>query len=148
MLSLLLGILVYLIDRPPGSVYFLPGNISLFQGMPTMFGIVGNSLPTFSHVFSFILITAGLLGSNKTCSAITCIGWFLVDFAFELGQHQVINRWLADRIPEWFEWLPILENTQFYFLGGTFDPCDLLSITLGTIVAYFAIIMTTKRDSS
>ena len=56
--GLLIGTLVYLVDSPPDQTYFVyntPFNISLFKVLPNLFGHIGNSLPSFIHIFSFIL---------------------------------------------------------------------------------------------
>jgi hypothetical protein len=143
--SLFLGSLVYLIDRPSDQTYFVyssPINISLSNIIPSLFGPVGNSLPAFIHVFSFILITAGLTFCKKRGCLIICLSWFLVDSAFELGQR--FNTWSSIMIPDWFEGIPCLENTESYFLQGTFDFTDLAAIALGTVMAYFVIVITNK----
>ena len=52
---LLLGSLVYVVDRPPGQTYFVdssPISISLYDILPNLFGLVGNIMPAFIHVFS------------------------------------------------------------------------------------------------
>jgi len=144
--GLVVGSLIYLIDRPPNQTYFVfssPINISLFNIIPTLFASIGNSLPAFIHVFSFILITAGLIFCNKRGYFIICLSWFLVDCAFELGQK--FNTWSSSIIPNWFTGIPFLENTENYFLQGTFDFIDLAAIALGTVIAYFAILTTSKR---
>lgn len=143
--GLLLGTLVYLVDRPPDQTYFLYSssiNISLHDTLPNLFGIIGNSLPEFMHVFSFILITAGLIFCNKRGYLIICLSWFLVDSAFELGQK--FNTWSSRIIPDWFTGIPFLENTENYFLQGTFDLIDLAAIAFGTVVAYFVLSTTIK----
>jgi len=48
-------------------------------------------------------------------------------------------------IPDWFAGLPLLENTEDFFLQGTFDFLDLTAITLGSIIAYFVLLATNKR---
>jgi hypothetical protein len=144
--GLILGSLVYLIDRPPDQTYFVSFskiNISLHNTVPNLFGVIGNTLPDFLHVFSFILITAGLFSCNRKGYLIICSGWFLVDSAFELCQKY--NSLPLRIIPDWFEGIPFLENTKNYFQRGTFDMVDLLAIAVGTIVAYFVIVLTTTK---
>jgi hypothetical protein len=143
--GLLLGTLVYLVDRPPDQTYFLYSssiNISLHDILPNLFGIIGNSLPEFIHVFSFILITAGLIFCQKRGYLIICLSWFLVDCAFELGQK--FNNLALKIIPDWFAGIPFLENTKNYFLKGTFDFIDLAAIAFGTIIAYLVLLITNK----
>jgi hypothetical protein len=143
--GLLLGTLVYLVDRPPDQTYFLYSssiNISLHDTLPNLFGIIGNSLPAFIHIFSFILITAGLIFCQKSGYLIICLSWFLVDSAFELGQKY--STWSSSIIPTWFAEIPFLENTKNYFLQGTFDFIDLAAIAFGTLIAYFVLLITNK----
>ena len=143
-----LGSLVYIIDRHPDHTYFvyISGlNISLYKIFPNIFGLVGNSLPAFIHVFSFILITAGLIFCKKRGYLIICLSWFLVDSAFELGQK--FNVWSSNIIPNWFRGMPFLENSKNYFLQGTFDSVDLGAIAAGSVIAYFVLLMTRKRRS-
>jgi hypothetical protein len=143
---LLFGTLVYVVDRPPDQTYFLYKsfvNISLHNTLPNLFGFVGNSLPSFIHAFSFILITAGLLHCQKRGCLIICACWFLVDCAFELGQK--FNLWSSKIIPDWFGGILFLENTKNYFTRGTFDYFDLTAIIIGAIAAYFVLLYTRQR---
>ena len=145
-IALLLGSLIYLVDRPPDQTYFVYSstiNISLYSAFPNLFGLIGNSLPAFIHAFSFILITAGLIACRKKGYLIICLSWLLVDCTFELGQR--FTSWSLKMIPDWFAGIPFLENTEHYFLKGTFDVIDLAAITLGSIIACFVLLVTTKR---
>ncbi len=144
--GLLTGSLVYLIDRPPNETYFIytnSFNVSLYNNFPNLFGDIGNSLPSFIHVFSFILITAGLIYCQKRGYLIICLSWFLIDCAFELGQRY--NTWSSRVIPDRFAGIPFLENTENYFLQGTFDLIDLAAISIGAVIAYFLLLTTSKK---
>jgi len=144
--ALLFGSLVYLIDRPPDQTYFVyssPINISLFNITPTLFASIGNNLPAFIHVFSFIVITAALISWQKRGYLIICLSWFLVNCAFELGQK--FDDLASKIIPDWFAGIPFLENTKNYFLKGTFDFIDLAAIAFGATMAYFVLLTTNKR---
>jgi hypothetical protein len=138
--------LVYLIDRPPEATYFVyisKVKISLYGTFPNIFGVIGNSLPDFLHVFSFILLTAGLLSIQKKGSLVICLCWFSVDFIFELFQK--FNALPLKIIPKWFKGIPFLENTENYFSRGTFDFIDLIAVALGTVTAYFVLLATNRR---
>jgi len=144
--GLLIGILVYLVDRPPDQTYFIYKSsidISLYNTLPNIFGTIGNNLPTFIHVFSFILITAGLISCQKRGYLVICISWFVVDIAFELGQKYQL--FAINIIPDLFAGIPIIENTENYFLKGTFDHLDLISISIGSALAYFLLSVTDKK---
>ena len=146
---LLLGTLVYVVDRPPDQTYFVYKsfvNISLHNTLPNLFGFIGNSLPSFTHAFSFILITAGLLHCQKRGCLIICACWFLADVVFELGQKfKVLS---SIMFPDWFSGILFLENSKNYFLFGTFDFNDLTAIIFGALSAYFVLSITMKRRES
>ena len=146
---LILGTSVYLTDRPPDQTYFVYKsfiNISLHNTLPNLFGFIGNSLPSFVHVFCFILITASLLKCQKRGCTIICASWFLADFIFELGQK--FKTFSSSMVPDWFSRIPFLENSKNYFLSGTFDYNDLTAIAIGTILAYLVLSITNKRGIS
>jgi hypothetical protein len=146
---LLLGTLVYLIDRSPDQTYFVHKsfvNISLHNTLPNLFGFIGYSLPSFIHVFSFILITAGLLSCEKRGCIIICACWFFTDAIFELGQKFTILS--STMVPDWFSGILFLENSKNYFLLGTFDFNDLTAIIFGALSAYFVLLITMKRRES
>ncbi len=142
---LLLGTLVYLVDRPPEQA-FLPSAFSLFDVTSCVFGRLGGSLPTFAHVFAFSLLTEPLLGGGKRTAIATCLGWTAMEAAFELGQHPALAPGLVKLVPSWFEQIPVLEKTGRYFLRGTFDAGDMLSIALGGLAAYVVIRRTQRRE--
>ena len=141
------GVLVYVVDRPPGLTA-LPESITLFQPTVKSFGAMGQSLPAFAHVFAFSLLTMALLGGGRRAAIVVCSGWFFVNAAFELGQHSTIATKLAHLTPSWFEAIPILHRTDAFFLYGTFDPLDLLSIALGAFAAYVVMHRTQLRRTT
>ncbi len=145
-LVLLLGTLVYLVDRPADQTYFVINSspdISLYGIVPTLFGKLGGILPAFSHAVAFILITGGLLSCEKKGCLLVTICWFIVDCTFEIGQH--FDAFAVKLVPEWFNGLPFLENTANYFQKGIFDWADLAAILTGSITAYWFLVKTIKK---
>jgi hypothetical protein len=111
-LALFLCLLLDLIGRPPDQTYFVRlfnPDFSLYGILPSIFFPFGNNLPTFIHVFSFVLITAGLLAYRKNGYLIICMCWCVIDSAFELGQKCQLT--VVTILPGWFSQTPILENT-------------------------------------
>jgi hypothetical protein len=145
-LALVLGVVLYLLDRPSAQTYFVPEALSLYQGGSKVFGVLGNYLPTFVHAFAFALISNGVLNKNLKTALGVCAFWALVDGAFELGQHPAIAPHITALIPAWFSHLPLLENTRGYFQFGRFDPLDLLSIAVGATLAYAVIVFTQGKE--
>lgn len=136
---LAIGVLVYLLDRQPGSVYFIPDWIALANNSSPMFGEIGNYLPTFVHAFAFILLTAIVVAPTSSQVVLICLTWFAVDSFFEIAQITPIAQWITGHVPDWFAGIPFLENTAVYFLAGTFDFLDLVSIAMGAVAAYLTI---------
>ena len=131
MAVLCLGVLVYLLDRSNASVYFIPDAWTLATETPSIFGTLGNYLPTFTHVFAFILFTHALLPRLRSSALAVVLAWFSVEVTFEIAQSGQIAAWIAAHTPAWFGNWPILENIPGYFLSGRFDVLDVVSIALG-----------------
>jgi hypothetical protein len=128
------GILVYALDRG-GAVYFMSGWTSATR--PTEFvGPLGNHLPTFVHTLAFILITAAILRPWPRLLLPICATWFGIECLFELGQMASFDGHIASILPGWFEGVPVLEITSDYFIRGTYDALDVVSIALGATIAY------------
>lgn len=145
---LLTGTLVYIIDRSPQHTYFIyqtDFNLSLYGSLPGMFGSIGDSLPSFVHAFSFVLITAGLIATHKNTLLPICLFWFVIDLLFEFGQVLIDS---ANSIPAWFSRVPFLENTENYFINGTFDWNDVAATAFGTLIAYLVLRATTNTGRS
>lgn len=144
-LALVLGALVYVLDRPAATVYLLPNALSLVHGHHRWFGALGGNLPEFVHVYAFILLTAAV-GPWPARVVSICAFWWMVDSLFKVGEHPLLAPHIAAVLPAWFQHVPILDNTGNYFLHGTFDPWDLVAILVGTIVAYLTIGLVRRRE--
>jgi hypothetical protein len=139
------GVLVYVLDRQTEFTYFLPGWLSLNNQVGNVFGNIGNYLPTFIHVYTFILLTVVVAVPSLTKLIPVCLGWFTLDSLFEFAQLNPIAQWIGSHTPGWFSGIPFLENTADYFLMATFDVFDLLSIVTGTLAAYLTVTLITGR---
>ena len=133
-LLLATGVVVYALDRG-GAVYFLYGWTAA-PAKTSIFGPLGNHLPTFLHTLAFILITAAILRPWPRQLPAICATWFVIECLFELGQIAPIDARLASALPAWFDGVPVLEITTDYFIRGTYDPLDILSIGLAAVIAY------------
>jgi len=136
---LALGLSVYLFDRPADRIYFVPDGWQFGAGNDLLFGSIGAHLPSFVHVTVFILVTAIVLAPWRLRIASICLPWLVIDSLFELAQHEVIAARIAVIVPNWFEGKFLLENTAAHFLNGTFDLLDIVSIALGSVVAYLVL---------
>lgn len=140
--ALLIGVFVYLLDRRAENVYFIPLWLANTVTGNSFLGALSNYLPTFVHVYAFILLTMAIvvpLEQYRRYLIPVCVIWFLIDALFEVAQMAAFAEVIAAHTPGWFEGVPFLENTANYFLSSTFDILDLVSIGLGTLAAYYSV---------
>lgn len=140
--ALTVGLLVYLLDRQPEHTYFLPHALTQVHAPYALFGVAGNYLPTFLHVYAFMLLTVAVVGSTNARLILIGAAWFVIASLSEFGQHPAVSPLIAASLPAWFAHFPALDNTAAHFLRGTFDPLDLLSIAAGTGVASITVALT------
>lgn len=140
--ALCLGASVYLLDRG-GNADFVPAWLAQALTERRVFGALAGSLPSFTHVFAFSLLTAAVLGRGRVAAAVACGAWVLVDASFELAQldsvSAAVSAWLPNRAGA-AGWL--FGETRRFLTLGTFDVSDLCSVALGGLLAYWA---STKR---
>jgi hypothetical protein len=139
------GTLVYVLDRPADSNPFFSA-ISVEGLFPSPFGRIGEHLPTFSHVFALSLLTAACFGGGSRAGLWACLTWLGIDAAFEVGQHPEIAEHIVPIIPGKFESMPVLGYAKSYFLSGTFDVWDVLSIVVGAIAAFILTAVIRQRN--
>lgn len=136
-LFLFAGTLEYIIGRPTGSTYFLQPFTSIlfyFRDAPNLYGKLGYFAPDFFHPLAFSLISMAFLSNKRGSRLFICFAWFSIDSMLEFGQKYGVQ--LLDYLPQWLEKVPITENLKNYLIYGTFDICDVLAITLGSITAF------------
>lgn len=147
--ALLLGTLVYLTDRPPGSAVWIPealhlGALSQAAGWPSVFGAWGGNLPSFAHAMAFSILS-GLLFAGRRAAIRACLFWATTDAVFELLQHPALAQPTAALLREVFGTGPVALPLSTYFLNGRFDTLDLAASTLGATAA-FAVLLALQSD--
>lgn len=75
-----------------------------------------------------------------------CLFWFSVNMLFEVGQN--LSREVSHYIPQWFEQVPLLNNTKNFFLFGTFDIFDITAIVLGSVAAFVVSELTSEKGTN
>ncbi|MBE9556864.1 MAG: hypothetical protein IMF08_08405 [Proteobacteria bacterium] len=109
-----MGVLVYALDRPAGSVAFLPAGMAYDSGF---LGPLAGPLPTFLHALAFALITAAFLEPTRRARLAVCGIWVAINWLFEAAQH------------------PAFMEITGIGMPGAFDPLDLLAAPAGAAVA-------------
>ena len=147
LIVLSMGAAVYLFDRQANDVYLMASWMALGDHSRPVFGALGDYLPTFTHVYVFILLTAVVAASSLRSVLVICVFWLVIDVAFEVAQLTVVAQQIPAFIPDWFGAIPVLDNTSRYFLSGTFDVLDIISIAAGALAAYLTIFFSLRRTS-
>jgi hypothetical protein len=145
-LSLLIGGLVYLFDRPPEFTFFVhlfANRYGLYSFGPPVFGALGGCLPAFCHTFAFVLMTTGIVSCDKRGCLVIAMGWMLIDGTFELGQK--FGHMISEAIPDGFSGFPLFHMVESYFRNGTFDYYDLAAVVLGSAAAFGVGLATMQR---
>lgn len=133
LLMLTLGLVFYLFARPAGTVYGLP---DWFQILPLAGLPFADSLPTFLHCYSFILLSAAIVGLNTVSAGKLALLWFSFETFFEVAQLQTVAVFIDKLWPVYLEQFFLLDNVVPYFRNGQFDWFDLLSLALASLTAY------------
>lgn len=150
--ALALGAFIYGHDRPPQAAWLLPAWLqSAGAGSVRWLGSAGDWLPSFLHAFAFALLTASVVAPpvpaprharavQRTPRGVVaaCIGWWLVDSAFELGQHPDLSHAIAEALPAAWARIPVLDHVGSSLTRGTFDLADLAAIAVGAVAAFVA----------
>jgi hypothetical protein len=100
-----------------------------------LFGSAGAWLPSFVHPFAFSLLTAAALPDRASWRYGACLGWFLVNAAFEFGQLPQLATRLADVIHAVFGSAAVGQRLTWYFMHGRFDNDDLAAAAVGALCA-------------
>ncbi len=147
-ITLIGGVFFYLLERMPGTTYFIPNNFNQAL-VADDFGFINQALPSLIHPFAFILLTVGVLGcKTKRGILFASLFWLTLDGLLELIQHDAANQFLTPLLPAWFNKIIVLDNVRIYMEVGRFDFLDLVFITLGVTAAYFISLLTRKERNS
>jgi hypothetical protein len=139
-LTLLLAMFVYVVDRPAGSAYLMPSWLIAHVPGRSLFGAVGDWLPSFAHAFSFSVFTAALLPATRWRPWVASGLWCVVGAALELGQHPALSQPMAAALPAWFARVPVFDHLGVYWLHGGFDTADLVAVAAGCAAASVCLV--------
>lgn len=146
--ALALGLLVYVLARPPGSAYLLPAWLGMSGALPpaAAAAALGAQLPSFVHTLAFGLLTYACLAPTRRAALASAGVWLAVNTLFEIGQAPEAARWIAAHTPAWFGSVPVLANVPAYFLAGRFDWLDLAAVAAGAASAVFVAGISRRKD--
>jgi len=142
----MLGSFVYILDRPIESARFIPGYIQLGLINESFFGSLGDFLPSFAHIYTFVLLTVVVLRPGIKGLIHITMGWLFIEVLFELGQISNLGNYMVYHMGReaylFFE--PLINNV--YLRGGTFDPLDLVALGLGAVAALLTVLITDLKE--
>lgn len=128
--SLALGLSVYVFAREVDSTRFLPAALHFGSSWLEQLRTFAANLPSFFHVYAFILFSAAIVHPGTQNLVVICITWFAIEIAFELFQTPQL----------------IKPGSLRNVLGaGVYDPMDIFALILGMITAYLSVTIITRR---
>ncbi|QWV93741.1 hypothetical protein KP004_00690 [Geomonas oryzisoli] len=148
LLTLLLGVIYYVLVRNSGKVYAIQGinwlwlsNLNHIHSIKVAMKFLS---PAFLHSCSFSLLTASLLpeDNNRKYIAI-CIFWAVTGSLFEFGQYFKPHILAEHHDLIGIGWL--IKLTFQYFEHGTYDMHDIINTILGCLIAYKIMLLTKYR---
>jgi hypothetical protein len=131
--ALALGVLAYLTDRSATHATLIP-SVPALAGTQ-LFGVLAQWLPSFVHPFAFGLLTAAALPAALRPRLLGCFAWFVVNLAFEIGQHRRISGPIADALQNVLGPGSLSRALARYFIRGTFDVFDIAAAAAGALAA-------------
>lgn len=135
--ALLLGTLVYLLDRDWATVQFLAPLSPWQSGVAGWFGSAGGVLPSFLHAFGISVLLVAACSPWRGLRPWICAGWFLFAAGLECLQAESMARLMFAGSGSSADGLVILALRDYAVLGR-FDTNDLVALALGCIAAYAA----------
>jgi hypothetical protein len=129
--ALILGALVYVLDRPTWQATILTSHFSLYVPGVSYFGILGNSLPSFLHVVAFAMLDGGLFGHGRRSCLRISLFWTGLNLLFEVAQAPAVRSSLS----------PLTDSYR-----GTFDWFDVIAIIAGGTSSYLMLRWTTRKE--
>ena len=143
--ALILSGLVFNLDHSSESIYLLPNWLPGDERQYHLFGSTGNYLPTFLHTLIFILFTCACLLTSRKSQILVCAAWFSIDILIEMTQSSPVVSWIASKLTNYLDGIPLQENIPNYFLAGVFDIQDICAIATGTIAAYLTVLVVKNK---
>lgn len=144
---LIIGALFYFVGRAEGSSYLqrkLAQIDGFFHHSPNLCGHLGGAFPEFVHPFAFSLMAIGLVSRTRRSRFWICLIFLCMNVVFEIGQKY--GSYMGEYIPNWFNRLFVIENTENYFIHGTFAIADLVAIFLGSTFAFLVAELTLRKE--
>lgn len=139
--ALLLGSLVYLLWRQPGSAALLPSALQL--ALPDAPPLAGQ-LPAMLHAYAFTLLSVVALGARRRHAAAAALAWTTAGCLLEMGQLPAVASRLTVTLTEIGASGPLTA----YFTGGTFDPLDICATALGAVAAYWTVCRVLRKGGN
>jgi len=144
LLAMAVGLLVYLTDRDPSHTALIPAFAALAGS--SLFGALGQWMPSFVHPFAFSLFTAATYPSRASAGYSACVAWWAVNVVFEVVQCPGINQPVAQAAEGIFGRVWPARLLSNYVLRGTFDPGDLMAATAGAVAAAAVLYLVCRRE--
>lgn len=134
LISLLLGVSVYLLDRDWNSVLFLTSFSTWQPAVIGWLGPLGLSLPSLFHAYGFAIFIIIALGGRRVSALFGATGWFGIAVLLEALQSEPAGSFFLTT-PHFFSTSMFGSAVEAYVVNGSFDIGDILAAAIGCIAA-------------
>lgn len=140
--ALAVGVAFYAFLRPHAAAFLPAGwHRPLAQGLPPWLLAMSAGLPTFVHTLAMCLLTAALLGRQRSAALrAICAAWCALEIVFEAAQQAAIRPALLAMLPADAGASAVFAPFTNYLRSGSFDPLDIAAALLAGSAAYAVLV--------
>ena len=148
MLALIAGVMVYMLTRPENSVLFLSWLPLHIHPVLSTLGDYTGSLPSFFHIYGFIILTYLFTRRTLWSLRFVTIFWLTIELLFEslqkLDSGDIMSQSTESApSPGFFS-----NYLSGYFINGTYDSRDIAALLAGAFLAYITVLIMEKKTGS
>jgi hypothetical protein len=139
MLWLFAGLTIYLLARQSWNAGLWPAEFKLTILPRALDPFIG-PFPTFSHTVALSLLCVWFLRCSRDSALAVCVGWWLVEAAFEFGKLSEVSSRVLPLLPDAIRHSWLVDAAANLLARGTFEGESLAAAALGSGFAYLTVL--------
>ena len=139
MLWLFAGSMIYFLARQSWSAGLWPAEFK-FDNIPGALDPFIGPLPTFAHTVALSLLCVWFLRCSRDGALVVCVGWWLVEAAFEFGKLSEASSRILPLLPDAIRHAWLMDAMANLLTRGTFEAESLAAAALGSGFAYLVVL--------
>jgi hypothetical protein len=136
MLWLFAGLTIYVLAGQPWSSWLRPGEYRFPVALDPFTG----PFPTFAHTVALSLLSVWFFRCSRDSALVVCVGWWLVEAAFEFGKLSEVSSRILPLLPEGIRHAWLVDATAEWLARGSYQIESLAAAALGSGFAYLTVL--------